>query len=54
MKKILTIVAEVTLEDDFQEELTEYILNGLKNVVEGQFIDVDGDRECKIIKLELH
>ena len=54
MKKLLTIVAEVTLEDDFQEEFTEYILNGLKNDVELHFTDVDGDRECKIIKLELN
>lgn len=54
MKKILTIVAEVTLEDDFQEELQEYILNGLKNAVECQFSDADGDRDCKITKLEFN
>ena len=54
MKKVLKIVAEVTLEDDFQEEFTEYILGGIKNAVKSQFIDADGDRDCEIIKLELN
>lgn len=53
MKKTLTIIANVTLEDDFQEEFTEYILANIKNCLEIQFSDVDFDRDCKIVKLEL-
>lgn len=53
MKKALTIIANVTLEDDFQEEFTEYILASIKSYLEMQFSDVDCNRDCKIVKLEL-
>lgn len=53
MKRTLTIIADVTLEDDFQEEFAEYILASIKSYLEMQFSDVDCDRDCKIEKLEL-
>ena len=52
MQKTLIIVAEVTLEDDFQEEFVDYILANINSHLEMQFSDVDGDRDCKIVKLE--
>ena len=53
MQKTLTIVADVSLEDDFQEEFVDYILANIKSYLKMQFSDVDGDRDCKIVKLEL-
>lgn len=53
MQKTLTIVADVSFEDDFREEFVDYILANIKDCLEMQFSDVDGDRECKIVKLEL-
>lgn len=53
MQKTLTIVADVTLEDNFQGEFTDYILASIKSYLEMQFSDVNGDRDCKIVKLEL-
>lgn len=53
MQKTLTIIADVSLEDDFQEEFVDYILASIKSYLEMQFSDVDGDRDCKIVKLEL-
>lgn len=53
MKKALTIIANVTLEDNFQDEFTEYILASIKSYLEMQFFDVDYDRSCEIVKLEL-
>ena len=53
MQKTLTIVADISLEDDFQEEFVDYILANIKSYLGMQFSDVDGDRDCKIVKLEL-
>lgn len=53
MQKTLTIVADVSLEDDFQEEFVDYILANIKSYLEMQFSDADSDRDCKIMKLEL-
>lgn len=53
MQKTLTIVANVTLEDDFQKEFVDYILANIKSYLEMQFSDVDSDRDCKLVKLEL-
>lgn len=53
MKKTLTIIANVTLEDDFQEEFTEYILASIKNCLEMQFSDAECGRDYKIVKMEL-
>lgn len=53
MQKTLTVVANVSLEDDFQKEFADYILANIKSYLEMQFSDVAGDRDCKIVKLEL-
>ncbi len=53
MQKTLTVVANVSLEDDFQKEFVDYILANIKSYLEMQFSDVAGDRDCKIVKLEL-
>lgn len=53
MQKTLAIVADVYLEDNFQGEFADYILANIKSYLEMQFSDVNGDRDCKIVKLEL-
>lgn len=53
MQKTLTIVADVSLEDDFQGEFVDYILANIESYLKMQFSDVNGDRDCKIVKLEL-
>ena len=53
MKKILTIVAELTVEDSYETEYMESLINTLKTDVESVFIDNDGDRECKVIRIDI-
>ena len=52
MKKLLTIIAEVELEDDITEEIEGYILGGIRSSVEAHFCDDEGLRDCVIKKAE--